>query len=60
MPIIIRTRGGKVKCPVCDKLTKSYYDEELDIMVLDCCNKKWSLFRIGPQKNKKKRRKKKK
>jgi hypothetical protein len=39
MPIIKRTKSGKVRCPVCEKLVEPYYDNEYNAMILDCCHK---------------------
>ena len=43
MPLIKRTKSGKVRCPICDKIVEPYYDKALDLMILDCCHK-YSLF----------------
>jgi len=41
--IIKKTKSGKVKCPICNKLVEPYYDKKLGVMILDCCNK-YSLY----------------
>ena len=40
------TKSGRVRCPECNKLQHPFYDDEKDVMVLECC-KTWSLFPTG-------------
>jgi len=47
--MIKSTKAGKVRCPECNKLQHPLYDDEKNVMVLECC-RTWSLFPKGSTK----------